>query len=301
LEILGKRADGFHELDTVMVSVSLCDSLRFRATRDGRLDVRCRFSRSLADGSQRVPSGPQNLAWQALDRLRRTQSDGGDQLGGTLEIFKRIPDQSGLGGGSSDAATALRLARDAWRVSADDDQLHQIGASLGSDVPFFLTETAARCRGRGERIDRVTANGDLWFVIIKPPEGLSTTSVYARATLPQHPRSSADLIGGLESGDPRQVGESLHNGLQAVAMSMAPPLRHADEVMSRTEALGHRMTGSGSAWFGVFAGQTSARRAARICQSRLPDWFVGCCRGLKRQPPVSYRVGSTQELLRDHH
>lgn len=299
LEIKAKRSDGYHELETVMVGVSLVDSLRFQSTADSRIEVRCTADRTLQSTSPAIPSGPGNIAWQALDRLRSALQSAYPSLGGTLEIFKRIPDQAGLGGGSSDAAAALRAACDAWQVNIAPDQLARIAAEVGSDVPFFLQAGAAVCRGRGELVEPVPSQ-PLWFVIAKPPLGLSTRTVYNRLTLPQISRSPQELIQLLKCGSPHEIGRSLFNRLQGSAEALAPEIRHAASEFDALCCCGHQLTGSGSAYFGLFANRPAAHRGAAVLRSRLPNWFVFVCHSLVSRPTISSALEFDQELHRDH-
>lgn len=279
LEVRGKRGDGYHELETVMVGVSLYDSLRFRAEPGNRLDVRGSTSRRIADSLQRIPFGPENLAWRALDFLRR-EVGLSDRLGGTLDLFKVIPDQAGLGGGSSDAAAALLAARAGWRLNLDDRRLALIGAQIGSDVPYFLTGGAAICRGRGEQVAPIRVSRPLWFVIAKPPRGLRTAHVYAALNAPRECEASDGMERALALGRVAEIGRRLHNRLQPPAEELVPEIRHAARAFAALDCYGHQMTGSGSAYFGLFGARAPALRAAARLRGRLPDWFITSCRSL---------------------
>ncbi len=301
LEVKAKRADGYHELETVMVGVSLFDSLRFHVSSNGQLDVRCAISRTLGSANSSIPSGPQNIAWQALDRLRKLLKPSQSLLGGVLEIFKRIPDQAGLGGGSSDAAAALFAARAAWQIPASDDDLSCIAAEVGSDVPFFLKPTAALCQGRGEKITPIQCRSPLWFVVVKPPVGLSTQSVYARFSPSQSSNFAAELVENLKDGTPHTVGRYMRNRLQGIAEVLTPEIRRAAQAFSKLDCCGHQMSGSGTAYFGLFPNRMAARRAAELLRSRLRGWFVSCCHSLSRRPPITVQAKRAEELQRDHH
>lgn len=301
LEVKAKRADGYHELETVMVGVSLFDSLRFRAKSGGQLDVRCEVSAALGLASQSIPSGSANIAWQALDRLRMLTRPSQSLFGGDLEIFKRIPDQAGLGGGSSDAAAALLAARVAWQAPASDDELSCIAAEVGSDVPFFLNPTAALCQGRGEIVTPLRCRSPLWFVVVKPPVGLSTQAVYASFSPPRSPYFAEELAENLRVRGPYDVGRHMRNRLQSVAEELAPEIRQAAQAFAKLGCCGHQMSGSGTAYFGLFPNRMAAHRATVLLRSRLHGWFVCCCHSLSRRRPIACRAKLAQELQRDHH
>ena len=163
-EVLAKRADGYHEIETLMCPIDLYDTLHFQEDSSGEVRLRCRRvfgaggpgSRGLHD----VTEGPDNLVMRAVELVRRRA---GVRRGARLLLVKRIPAAAGLGGGSSDAAAALVAANEGWRLGRSRDELAAWAAELGSDVPFFLAGTSAVCRGRGERVEPVAGFGALKF------------------------------------------------------------------------------------------------------------------------------------------
>src|SRR5262245_17360065 len=157
LDVLGRRADGFHAVETLMVPVRLADSISFTALNPqcditlGEIRLNVGYGGPLhgLPELQQIPTGSRNLIVRAL---RLLQERSGCELGARVELVKRIPAGAGLGGGSSDAATALRLANHAWGIQWSSDRLAELAADIGSDVPFFLYGGAAICRGRGEQV-----------------------------------------------------------------------------------------------------------------------------------------------------
>src|SRR5262249_54226146 len=141
-----------------------------------QLDVYHGLPLRIASSFQNVPTGPDNLVVKAL---RLLQERSGCHLGARVELLKQIPMAAGMGGGSSDAAAALRLANHAWRLSWNDTPLTELAAELGSDIPFFMSQGAAICRGRGEQVERVRQLPALHFVIVKPADALGAGEVYA--------------------------------------------------------------------------------------------------------------------------
>lgn len=280
LEVLGGRDDGYHELETLMVPLQLCDSLSIEPTlptkagRPGPIHVRVRSAFPLGSSAAKQdlpPLGEQNLVVQALQLLRR---ESGCCLGAQLGLVKRIPLAAGLGGGSSDAAAALTLANRAWGLNWDRRRLAALAAQLGSDVPFFLGHVPAVCRGRGEQVQPLVGLLPLDFVIVKPRWGLSTSDVY-RALDRQSPALDADrddrlsgLLRALRRGTWSDLGGWMSNRLQAAAAALSPWVEEARAAFARLDFVGHQLAGSGTAYFGVCRHAQHARRLATILRTR---------------------------------
>ena len=189
-EVLARRADGYHEVETLMCPIDLFDTLYFKEEPSGKLVLECQWATMMGGpqgaGFDSVPRGPDNLVMRAVELLRR---GAGVCRGASLRLVKRIPAAAGLGGGSSDAAAALVAANLAWSLGLSQTELAQAAAQLGSDVPFFLGGGAAICRGRGQRMEPVGELGPLDFVVVRPPAGLATAAVYGVCRPAQRPRS----------------------------------------------------------------------------------------------------------------
>lgn len=264
-ELLARRVDGYHEIETLMCPISLFDTLTFRpASHDQiRLSVRCLLPAN--DGPQQVPTDGRNIVVRALDAVRR---EAGISAGADLHLVKRIPAAAGLGGGSSDAAAALVAANEGWQAGLAHDQLLRLAAELGSDVPFFLTGRAAVCRGRGEHTEPAPSTGPLHFVLVYPPEGLSTARVYAASKVPTETRSIQPLLRVLQEHDWPGLGRELHNRLQPAAEQLSPWIKRLEQEFEHQDCLGHRMSGSGSSYFGVCRHARHARRVAERLRAR---------------------------------
>jgi 4-diphosphocytidyl-2-C-methyl-D-erythritol kinase len=264
LEVLAKRADGYHEIETLMCPIDLYDTLYFREEPNGRLELECQRG-STAGGPQSgaaedVPVGPDNLAWRAVELLRRRA---GVHRGARLRLLKRIPTAAGLAGGSSDAAAALVAANLGWSLGLPQTDLAAVAAEVGSDVPFFLLGGAAICRGRGERVEAVAGLGLLSFVLARPPDGLSTAAVYRECRSAEEPRPLAGLLDALRRGDGAEAGRLLFNRLQPAAEKLSPWIPRLRETFAAEGFLGHAMSGSGTAYFGLCRHAAEARRIAR--------------------------------------
>ncbi len=268
-EVLGRRADGFHEIETLMCPIDLYDTLSFREEMNGNLELECQWglaasSRS-GSGFEEVPQGQSNLVVRAVDLIRRRT---GTTRGATLSLLKRIPTAAGMGGGSSDAAAALVAANLGWKLGLSMAELAAMAAELGSDVPFFLSNSSAICRGRGERIEPVRGLGMMYFVVVRPPEGLATVAVYGACRAPKSPFSVQPLLEALYRGDARDAGRLLFNRLQEAAEQLSPWIGKLGQTFAGEVCFGHGMSGSGTAYFGLFASAATARRVARRLLAR---------------------------------
>lgn len=291
LEILGRRADGYHELETLMLAINICDTLEFATTIEEQVRLTCSGStggraREVARGDGAsllgdVPASGNNLVVQAVQRLREAA---GVTSGAAIHLVKRIPSAAGLGGASSDAAAALLAANQAWNLRWSRADLAQLAAELGSDVPFFLGRGAAICRGRGELIEPLCVTSSLSVVVVRPPEGLSTARVYQQCRPAAHPASVAPLAAALQAGDPVRAARCLVNRLQPAAESLTPWIARMRSVFDRLDCLGHQMSGSGTSYFGICRHARHARRvAARLRGEELG--YVRVARTISTPPP----------------
>jgi 4-diphosphocytidyl-2-C-methyl-D-erythritol kinase len=250
-EVLGKRSDNFHEIVSIAVPIQLTDTLTFDATSDPHIHFQC------IGGSSDVPLDDTNLVVRAAKIVQQRYNV---SQGAAITLTKRIPSQAGLGGGSSNAAAALRLACRAWKLDVPDSKLLTISAEIGSDCPIFFYDVPTISTGRGERIQPLPPTPPLWFVLIKPPEGLSTANVYAEC-MPLHDgrfRQPDDLLAALSTGDLRAIGQNLFNRLEVPAQKL---WHRFDEIRNRlveAECLAVQMCGSGTAFFGLCSDEAHA-------------------------------------------
>lgn len=285
LNVLGRRDDGFHELETLMVPIRLYDSLTFQPVFVERAGCLAPIQLSVVDNriqggeaaSTTVPTDSGNLVVRALETFRLRS---GVEHGASVELVKRIPVAAGLGGGSSDAAAALRLANLGWQINWRVERLAKVAAEIGSDVAFFLYGGAGCGRGRGELIERLPAAAPLHFVVVKPPIGLSTGEVYLKYAAMisakdenrrRPPIGVADMIRHMAAGNLRLWVKGMQNSLQAAASALSPWVERVRKAFDRLGFLGHQLSGSGSAYFGVCRHAQQARRLATI----LRTWQLG--------------------------
>ena len=277
LGVVARRDDGFHDIDSLMVAVSLSDTLQLRPRADGRLVLRVRFGGRLASAAGRplardVPDDERNLAVRAAAALAAAA---GVSAGLEIDLVKRIPSQAGLGGGSSDAAAVLIAACRVWGLDLSLAELVEIAARLGSDIPWFLTGGGGIATGRGEQIQPV-AGLPAWPVVIAvPAEGLSTAAVYAGCTPePEQAGRSRQLADVMLAGDWAHAVALLHNTLQAAAEAASPAVKSLLAAMRRAGATRPLVTGSGSGCFALARTPAEAASiAARLSAEGWPGVF----------------------------
>jgi len=286
LAVLARRADGFHDIESLMVPVTLHDSVTVRVSAEPGIRLRVRFGGRLARPAgaalaHDVPTDRSNLVVRAAEALAvaaglAPAADAPCVPGLEIELVKRIPSGSGLGGGSSDAAAVLLAAAQAWGLDRSPAALAAIGAGIGSDVPMFFAGGAVVAAGRGERIEPVAGIPALHAVIARPLIGLSTAAVYARCTPDASLRDAAGrLAAALAAGRLQAALPLMHNSLQQPARTMCPEVDRLLRDFARAGAVRPLLTGSGSACFALVRSPVEARRlAARLQIAGWPGVFA---------------------------
>ena len=251
LRVVGKRKDGFHELDTVFQTVDLTDTLTFERVEKGAGTA---AGVSLTVEGADLPVDGLNLVLRAATALRERF----DVLhGARIHLSKKIPVGGGLGGGSSNAAATLTALTELWNVRATPEDLAALAASLGSDAPFFLLGGRARGRGRGEVLTPLPNGPQEWVLLVFPPFSLATAEVYARVKARSLTGSpSATKVSGSETG-----GGPERNDLERAAESLRGELRRIRSALAGAGARNARLSGSGSTVFGTFGTREEASRA----------------------------------------
>ncbi len=267
LNILGKRADGFHELETVMHPINLCDRLSFERTATG-VQLSC--------SHRDLPTDATNLVHRAATRFLEAAHL---REGVRIHLTKQIPIAAGLGGGSGNAATTLLGLNELFGRPLSAGQLHSLAAALGSDVPFFLQPKPALATGRGETIQELdffaVLRGKAWL-LLHPGFGIATAWAYKElAQFPEalrgHPGRAQRLVTLLQAGDLAQASSELYNSLEAPAFSKYPILGLYQEFFRERGAIGTLMSGSGSTTFAIFAEKQNAATAAETARERFGD------------------------------
>jgi len=277
LAVLSKRPDGFHEIESLVVAVTLCDELVVSDGPDSGLELTC-------DGRPDLPCDSRNLVRRAAEILARRF---GVTRGGRIHLSKRIPIGAGLGGGSSDAAATLWGLNHLWGLGLGRAELAALGAQIGSDVPFFFYAPAAVITGRGEKVRPASFGWRGWIVLVLPEIALSTAEVYARwrEEAPRMgPPSPAQRAIDSARGSADELAGALLNMLEPAAFALAPELRTLHRQVEHLAARPVRLSGSGSAMFTIFDRQDQASEFAervRRCL-RIPTCLV---RPLESYPP----------------
>jgi 4-diphosphocytidyl-2-C-methyl-D-erythritol kinase len=264
LEILGRRADGYHEISTVMQTIDLFDRLTLEAAP----------TISLETNDATLPTDEHNLVVRAGVFLR--QAAGVDR-GARIRLEKRIPVAAGLGGGSSDAAATLWGLNRLWGLRWSRARLTEVAVRLGMDVPFFLTGGRALGTGRGERIKRLPAAGGYSLVLVNPRVGLSTREVYGRvpAGWRAEPTGTRGLVDALRTHNPSRVAAALANHLEALVSPGLPVIGRMKAALLAAGALGAAMSGSGPTVFGLARSLDHARQIRRrVTRADWSCWAV---------------------------
>jgi 4-diphosphocytidyl-2-C-methyl-D-erythritol kinase len=275
LEVRSKRPDGFHELETVMLRTSLADQLTMIPESGGALTLR--FSDATPEGLRTdVPMDERNLILKAAHAFRRRYSI---QAGADFILHKCIPPESGLAGGSSNAASALIGCRQLWRPETPDAELHELAASLGSDLNFLLSgHRAAVCRGRGEIVQPIPVAGSLYFVALRPAQGNSTADVFRTTKIPREPVLSERLIEAMALGDHKAILNCMFNRLTEAAREVNPAM---SALMRQIETLTSQpvfMSGSGSTVFVMADSRHHANQIRQLVQRSVHriGWILEC-------------------------
>jgi len=252
LDVLGRRDDGYHELRSLVIGIGLCDRVRCSVRAESGVELTC---------NNQALRGVDNLAYLAAMKLTRHV---GHDPAVRIELEKRIPIAAGLGGGSSDAATTLRLCNDLWGAGLDGRQLTSIGAEIGSDVPLFFSLPSAVITGRGEQVEPVTLYWSGWVLLVFVSAAVSTTQVY-RAWRPE---DAADMPTGsdralIQATTADEVSALVSNHLEPAVFRVAPAVALAYEELNRAGLGPMRVTGAGSTLYRLFDDKEAAGCAAR--------------------------------------
>ena len=265
LKILGRRNDGFHELDTLIAPISLYDEIRIDKGRPGkRIEFRC--------DDPSIPQGDDNLAVHAAKAFFDTTKI---EPAVSIELKKKIPHGAGLGGGSSDAASVLLALNEMFETKLSREVLAEIAEPLGSDVPFFLFQSAAVCKGHGEIVMPVKLQRQFSILLLKPAFAISTAWAYSRW---QHSRE----IPGIRYQAQEFVGQTFANDLERPVFEKFVFLAQLKMwLLSQSEVGAALMSGSGSTVFAVLRENADADSVATRAKAKLdPELWTCSCKTL---------------------
>lgn len=266
LDVLGKREDGYHDLQSVMQTISIRDDIE--------IDVGTGKPWRLLCSDETLPTDERNLAWKAADVFCRTMNRDPDGL--EIRIVKRIPSGAGMGGGSADAAAVLRALNRHYGEPLSVLALAELGAQVGSDVPFCVLGGTAMVEGRGERLRKLPDMPDCIFVVCKPDFSVSTPELYEkidRVAIPQRPDNRA-METALLAGDLGAVAENLCNVFDPVVTSEHLELNYIKSICRSYGALNQQMTGSGSAVFAILPNFEYAAVVCNMLKDNYPKVFI---------------------------
>jgi 4-diphosphocytidyl-2-C-methyl-D-erythritol kinase len=264
LDVTGKRQDGYHEVEMIMQSIELCDTVYLTKTRGG-IDV----SADCLD----VPLGNDNIAYKAAKAMQDVfcVGDGVD-----IYIKKSIPMAAGLAGGSADAAAVIWGLNRIWDIDANRDELMKVAVSIGADVPFCIMGGTALAQGIGERLTPLSVDLNCHVVIVKPPISVSTGKVYSSLDLIKtckRPNTTA-IIDFLKAGDIEGIGGYMENVLEDVTETIYGGIYDIKREINRFKPLGVLMSGSGPSVYGLFNTREEAYRAYLTLKETYGDIYI---------------------------
>lgn len=263
LHVTGRRADGYHLISSLMVFADIGDELSATMGRGFSLSIDGPFAEGL-------PTDSGNLVTRAAERLA---SQLGIRPDAAVHLTKILPIASGIGGGSADAAAALRALAKLWGRDPGGETLAQLGLSLGADIPVCLRSQAMQVSGIGDMLDPAPKLPAAWLVLVNPGVAIATKDVFKARTgdfsspapLPVAPKDATELAGMLSER---------HNDLQAPAIGLAPAIGSALAALRTSpDCLFARMSGSGATCFGLFADRVPAERAAQKIKQAQSSWW----------------------------
>ena len=273
LRVLGRRADGFHELHTIFQTVTLHDVLKFALREDEEIRLSC--------DAPEIPVDESNLIHRAAAALRGRH---GIKRGVDIELEKRIPAAGGLGGGSSNAAVTLLGLSHLWRIRTNKRQLAEIGARLGADIPFFFTGGTALGEGLGTAVTPLREVSAEHLIIITPDVKIATAEAYKALNAPALTKVSTDIMLSISRAGaqfPDSLHSTLHNDFERVVFSLEPEIKRAKNALISWGARSALLAGSGSSVFGIFDNREAQSRAVEALKVEA-GWRIFPCATLSR-------------------
>ena len=266
LDVLGKRDDGYHDLQSVMQTISIRDDIE--------IDVGTGKPWKLLCSVEGIPTDERNLAWKAAKVYCETMKKDPDGL--EIRITKRIPSGAGMGGGSADAAAVLRALNRHFGEPLSIFALAELGAQVGSDVPFCVVCGTAMVEGRGERLRKLPDMPDCIFVVCKPEFSVSTPELYKKideVEIPKHPDNKV-MESAILAGDLEKVAHNLYNVFDPVVTKDHLEMNYIKSIFHNYGAVGYQMTGSGSAVFAIMAEFEHAAVVCNMLRENYPQIYI---------------------------
>jgi len=266
LDVLGKRGDGYHDLQSIMQTISIRDDITLHLGTGEPWKLVC--------DKDWAPADERNLAWKAAKVFFETL--GKDPNGLAIEIVKRIPGEAGLGGGSADAGAVLRALNRYYDSPLSVYALCELGAQVGSDVPFCTLCGTAMVEGRGERLRKLPDIPEMFFVVCKPDFSVSTPELYQKLdeTAIAHRPDQRAMEAAIAKGDLAEIADKLGNVFEPVVISQHLELNYIKSILNSYGSYGQQMTGSGSAVFGIFDSFEYAAVACTMLKDNYSEVFI---------------------------
>ena len=259
LEVFGKRADGYHALRSVVMPISLSDTLDIEVTGDGEITSDTGYDDDLCVKAARILRSSSLIPHPS-------------SLGSVIRVVKRIPAGGGLGGGSADAAAVLRELNKLWGIGLSREELAEVGAQVGSDVPALVLGGPVIMEGRGEKVSQIehSEHSNVHLVLVNPGVHSSTKEIYAacEARSLDGANLTARMVEALGSGNPEGIAAALMNDLQAPAVKQHPEIADALVSLRTAGVIGAMMSGSGSSVFGIVRDAAVAERISSEMNAR---------------------------------
>jgi len=263
LNITGKRSDGYHQIETIMQTISLADEVILTPSSGVAIQTNMPY----------IPNDDRNIAYRAAKLFfEKARISGGVDI----KINKKIPVGAGMGGGSSNAATVLYGLNAMHKSPFSKSQLEEIGLKLGADVPYFFTKGCCLATGLGEALTPIKSTARAWVVIVKPPFSISTKWAYQKLNPLFFKKSDATdkMAHALQSGNINGIADNLYNIFELSTSLFYPQITNITNTLAKNGALGAAMTGSGSAVFGIFENTTAAQKCAAVVNKLYKTVFI---------------------------
>ncbi len=274
LEVRGRYPDGYHEIFTTFQAIDLCDTLTFECRESGGITIDCE--------NTALPTDETNLIHRALSRV---PAMGGPSVNMRIHVEKNIPIAAGLGGGSANAAAAIRAAQKLYALTVSTDDVWTWAAELGADVPFFLGSAQAEGRGRGDQLTEISLFGDYWLLLIRPKAALSAREVYRALDLTLTKAQPTVSFSRCRDGMVfYALAAEARNDLAVAALRLCPEIQRALLFLEDLGPVAARMSGSGPCVFGIFDVKPDVVRIRQVMPS--DTWDVYLCRPLVGVPAV---------------
>lgn len=249
IDVLFKRPDGYHEVNLIMQSISLCDVIELKTIDEDKIIV--------TTDSESVPNGSKNIVYEAAELIKDKYNI---KTGVKIEIEKNIPVAAGLGGGSTDAAAVIKLLNKAWKLGLSKKDLLSIGRMIGADVPFCIEGGTTFAEGLGEKLTPLNPIPDCFILLANPDVNISTKKVYESLDINKIDKRPdiSGIIDAMDKGQLEKLAAKLCNVLEGVTIDICPLIRTIKKNFIEYGAIGSSMSGSGPTVFGIFDDQSKA-------------------------------------------